>query len=805
MDALNLSNVSISQSGNVTFSGLSSGLDFQAIVDAIITAKKIPADRIQLEIDENAGKIGEYQNFRDLLSELKDTLSTLHGAVSVDKTDDIFEAKAAYASTSRTDGSPPAAAANLVGMALTNEAALGSHTLEVLNIATAHKVSSDLVASETAALGFAGTFTINGVSITTTATDTLQDVRDRINNANTGASPTGVNASIVTAASGQNFLVLTADETGTTMTLADTSGTVLESLGVLTTGGAAIKNELQAGRSARFKADGLLDIDRFESNLIGSASTLLNSVADTAAYPGSFDITGSVGGATINYTSSDTITSLKDKINLETVNTGVTASVVTDGNGVRLVLTENTQAAITLTDTNGLLEGLGVDNGLVLTRDSNTINDLFAGVTVTLFSAEEGTTIKTDIDRDLSQVKSKITAFVQAYNSVKQFINQNNLVDETSGEVTADTGLLFGDRALAQIQEELTQIIGSGVVGVDANFSVLAQIGVELVDNSLQTDPTQKDTLQINESLLDQVLLSNPDDVRRLFSFDFSSSDPRITLVGFDGNTSYDAGGYTLNIGAVFVSRRDSQVVTDKTAEISDAVNSFGATTSGTFDVNGTAIAYDADGLNGDDDTMESLATSINNAGIAGVSATVFQDSNGTYSLQISSTLGELTVDNDTGDLLANMGLTIGNYGVSSANINGNPDGSNDGSVTVSGRTLTATDATGAEGLTMLFSGDATTSGISLNYTTGIGKQMFFDVESMVEPTTGAVASEITSLEDQNDSKQDRLDRILERLSFERDKLIDRFIAMETALATMAQTKNFLSQFTDALANNKNN
>ena len=109
MDALNLNNVSISQSGNVTFSGLSSGLDFQAIVDAIITAKKIPADRIQLEINENSGKIGSYQDFRDLLSELQDTLSTLHGAVSVDKTEDIFEAKAAYASTSRTDGSAPAA------------------------------------------------------------------------------------------------------------------------------------------------------------------------------------------------------------------------------------------------------------------------------------------------------------------------------------------------------------------------------------------------------------------------------------------------------------------------------------------------------------------------------------------------------------------------------------------------------------------------------------------------------------------------------------------------------------------------
>ena len=804
MDALNLNNVSISQNGNVTFSGLSSGLDFEAIVDAIITAKQIPADRISLEISENADKIAEFQTFRNLLTQLRDSLSTLHGAVSVGNTLDIFEAKAAFASTTRSDGQSPTAAANLVGMALTNEADLGSHTLEVLNIATAHKVSSVVVASTTTSLGFAGTFTVNGVSITANATDTLQDLRDRINNADTGATPTGVGASIVTAASGQNFLVLTADDTGTAMTLADTSGTVLESIGVLTAGGAAIKNELQAAASARFKADGLLDIDRFESDLVGSGATLLNSVADSAAYPGSFDVTGSTGTRTINYDSTDTITSLKDKINLETANTGVTASVVTDGNGVRLVLTENTQAAITLTDTNGLLAGLGVDNGLVLTRDSNTIDDLFAGITVTLFAAEEGTTIKTDVDRDLTQVKSRITTFVDAYNAAKQFINQHNLVDDTSGEVTNETGILFGNRTLGQIQGELNSVLGTAVSGVDSNFSVLAQVGIDFVDNSLQTDPTLKDTLEIDDLALDQALLSNPDDLRRLFSFDFSSSDPRITLVGFGAGTTYDAAGYTLNIGTVFVSRQDSQTVVDKTAVLSDGANSFGASTAGTFDINGVAVAYDADGLNGDDDTLETLATAINTAGIGGVSANVFEDSNGTFSLQISSSQNELIVDNDTGDLLASMNLSIADYTVTSANINGNPDGSNDGSVTVSGRTLTATDATGAEGLTLLFNGTSAAAGITLNATTGLGKQMYYDIDTMLTPVTGAVQSEITSFQDQNDAKQERLDRMLERLAFERDKLIDRFIIMETALSTMAQTKSFLQQFTDSLAKNKN-
>ena len=47
---------------------------------------------------------------------------------------------------------------------------------------------------------------------------------------------------------------------------------------------------------------------------------------------------------------------------------------------------------------------------------------------------------------------------------------------------------------------------------------------------------------------LDAALLNNSDDVRRLFAFDFSTSDPRITLLSFNGATRYAAAGYSLNM-----------------------------------------------------------------------------------------------------------------------------------------------------------------------------------------------------------------------------------------------------------------
>src|SRR5690606_9868772 len=101
----------------------------------------------------------------------------------------------------------------------------------------------------------------------------------------------------------------------------------------------------------------------------------------------------------------------------ETANTNIAASILDDGNGYRLVLTETTGAAISVGDTNGLLGAIKLDNDLILERTSNTINDLFAGITINLFQAEEGTKIKFDVDRDLATVKNKLVAFVEAYNA----------------------------------------------------------------------------------------------------------------------------------------------------------------------------------------------------------------------------------------------------------------------------------------------------------------------------------------------------------------------------------------------------
>ncbi|MCH8155131.1 MAG: hypothetical protein IH786_07685 [Proteobacteria bacterium] len=218
MEAVNLNNLSVDSSGRVVFSGLSSGIDAEGIVASIIAAKRIPIDSIENRIVENEDQIAALGDLRTLLTSLRQSLTTLRGAVTLGNAGDVFSAKQVFATTSRTDGALPSAAGNLIGVTTTNAAAAGSHTIEVLRAATAHKVASKTFSSETTALSLSGTFDVTGgggsATITVSSTDTLQDVRDRINTANTGASGTGVNASVVEISDTEFILVLTADDAG---------------------------------------------------------------------------------------------------------------------------------------------------------------------------------------------------------------------------------------------------------------------------------------------------------------------------------------------------------------------------------------------------------------------------------------------------------------------------------------------------------------------------------------------------------------------------------------------------------------
>lgn len=548
MSDINFNSLQVDETtGRVSFSGLGSGIDFEAAVDNIITAKRIPVDRLEARIETNAAKITAYQDLRSLLNTLQDSLSTLRGAVSFDNSSSIFSAKEAFASVSRTDGATPTSAGSLIGVTVTNAAQAESHDLEVLQVARAHKIASASFSSKTTSLGLTGNdqFTLEGTVITVSAQDTLLTLRDRINAANTGSNATGVSASIVSVSSTQHYLVLSKGTAGEDISISNTTGTPLVTAGILT-GGGMPANVLQAAQTAQLYADGLLDSTNttYESSRQSSASVTIGSSGTLRFNDGSTTLD-------LAYTSGQSITTLAANINADATLTamGISASIVQEGAEYRLkIITSGDAFTITEQAAGSAISDLGVDNSrLLIERQTNTIDDLFSGVTLSLFQAEVGTRVQVDIEQNLATIKTQVSSFVEAYNAAKVFINGQTSIDATTGKVSEDS-VLYGARALANMESQLNQIVGVGTEGVSSAFSVLAQIGITFVDNAGLSDPLQADTLEIDESELDNALLNNAEDVRRLFAFDFSSSDPRVTLLSFSGNTSYNASGYVLNV-----------------------------------------------------------------------------------------------------------------------------------------------------------------------------------------------------------------------------------------------------------------
>jgi flagellar hook-associated protein 2 len=794
----NFNNVSVDPSGAVKVSGIGSGIDWSSVTDSLVKARSAPIDQLTATNTANAKQLVAYSDLQTLLGNFRDSLNTLRGAVSFDNSTDGFSAKQIFTSVARTDGLTPNAATNIAAVTATNGAATGSHSIEVLQTATAAKISSDSFTSTTAALGLTDgdSFTINGKAITVSSADTLLSLRDRINSANSGASPSGVSASIVSVSATQNFLVLTATQTGEPITVANTTGTPLDTIGV--TSGGLFKHELVQAQTAQLYADGLLD----QSNTTYE-SARQTSAAVTLGSNGTIRFNDGTTTRDLAYTSGQSIQTLADNINGDATlqGMGISASVVTEGAQVRLKLT-TTGAAFTTTETGGgaALSDLGMNNSRqLIERDTNSVSDLFAGVTLNLLQAEVGTTVEIDVTPDLSSIKTAITSFASAYNALKVFINQQTQIDSTTGVPSADS-VLAKSQTLKTLSTQINSVFGRDTATNTQTFRVLADIGLNFVDDTTLSDKTQANTLQIDQTKLNNALNANVDDVRRLFSFDFTSSDPRVSLLSYSSKTTPTAGGYTLNVGPVVTVQQSTSSVTSS----SDTLNSgtsVGATTSGSFVLNGTTITYDVT-----TDTLESLATKITAAAIPNVSASITTSSSGTKQLVInsSSSASPVALSGDTGDFLSHAAFGVSARAVTQANIGGAADGSDNGTVTISGTTLTVTNASGAEGLILEYNGTAAVSGINLDFTVGIGAALYNVAAPAMDPISGSVQNEIDSLNTQDTANETRIAQLQDQMTSYRAQLVARFAAAESAMSTANSLLDTVTKAFDGLSGNGN-
>lgn len=283
------------------------------------------------------------------------------------------------------------------------------------------------------------------------------------------------------------------------------------------------------------------------SQLASGSKVALQAFKNDAANPvalGAGTLRISVGDSELPITvdeSNNTLAGIRDAINKAGADKGVSATIVTDDAGSRLVLSSSATGkdeSITVAVDDGstgdlsLLAFAGGTNkpgadgsagvitqaqdavltidGLTVTRKTNSIDDAIEGVTLELKGlVDEKEPLTVGVTLDEAGVKKQIQSFVDAYNKLIGVINAQTKVTSVGEGKAPVTGALVGDATartlLNTIRNELVSVQGSG--GIRA----LTDIGVS----------TQKDgTLKVDSDKLSKVVSGNFAELSELFAGD---------------------------------------------------------------------------------------------------------------------------------------------------------------------------------------------------------------------------------------------------------------------------------------------
>ncbi len=313
-------------------SGLASGFDWRSMIDQLIAIERRPVDLVEEQKSEYESKLSEWQSFNTKLLALRSAAEGLKNPGDFS----IFTPR-------MTTDNAGVEGSDLLSVTTSSFALPGSYDIEILALAKAQKLSSASFSSLTDALGsdYAGDILINGTAINISASDDLTDVRDRINNANTGTGATGVQANIVTYGDNDYRLILTSDATGQQgISLQNGSASdVVEQFGWKDKS-ASLKHSITGGAQS----------DAFSNK----TQTIQSALSLSTTQTGTVRVNGQ--DVAIDF-SSDSLEDVKDKIDALA---GVSASILTaiDGNATSYRLqVDGTQ---NFEDSQNILETLGV-------------------------------------------------------------------------------------------------------------------------------------------------------------------------------------------------------------------------------------------------------------------------------------------------------------------------------------------------------------------------------------------------------------------------------------------------------------
>ncbi|MEY2655746.1 MAG: hypothetical protein RLZZ524_2774 [Pseudomonadota bacterium] len=275
---------------------------------------------------------------------------------------------------------------------------------------------------------------------------------------------------------------------------------------------------------------------------LATAQTVASPANAFPVGAGRLRIQDGAGGAAIDVSISagDTPAQVRDKINA--AKAGVTASVVTDASGSRLLLrssetgadhaftvhevvsdgmggetTTTTGDLAKLTYDPGLPAASGVNmaltqaagnakatvNGLPVESSTNLLSGVVEGVTIKLAKVSAAP-VELGVTNDTESIKTAVQAFADAYNQLNQYLSEQTAYDAT----TKKAGTLQGDSGTNSLRYAMRGLMG-GTGTMTGAYQRLAQVGLDVKKDG---------TMAVDATKLGNALGSKLADVQALFA-----------------------------------------------------------------------------------------------------------------------------------------------------------------------------------------------------------------------------------------------------------------------------------------------
>ena len=498
----------------------------------------------------------------------------------------------------------------------------------------------------------------------------------------------------------------------------------------------------------------------------------------------------------------NTVEGLRDAINDADI--GITASVVDDGTGFKLLITSDdagldnsleitvSDADLDDTDASGLShlafnsaatvldQTLAASdasvkiNGLQVTRESNTITGAIHGVTLNLKAADVGNPTQVSITRDSSNAEGNINNFVTKYNELVKTVAALTEFGGAEGQ----SGLLLGDTTTRNIISQIRREVGSSISN-NSVFNSLSSIGIT----------TQRDgTLALNSSTLKAAIADDPETVSGLF---YSNGTPTDSGVTFLSSTSSTQEG-----------RFDVRVTQLASNGLLAGENVSGPIL---IDASNDLLNFNIDGVSSGEITltqanytdMDTLAAEIQSrlnasAGLQGDGISV--------SVSYVTDHFEITSDSfgsaSTVEVVANnnsLGLNANAVATDGLDIEGLINGS---LATGEGQQLTGLGA--ASGMVLEITGGSTGNRGVINFSKGYSGRLdslltnFLSDDGLISAKTNSLDSEIENITEQRQALIKRVEAVEARYR-------SQFVALDVLLGQLNVTSNYLQQQLDSL------